>query len=257
MGGTAIYSALTAQALGMRVGIVTACDSCITSPALDHIPVAGLLTQDSTTFENIATPLGRIQRIHNRAPGLNLSLVPEHWRNPTIVHLAPVANEVDPGLVRVFPDSFIALTPQGWMRAWDEQGNVHFTDWPEAGFVLGKANAAVLSIHDVQGDESYIENFSSQVRILAVTEGPHGARVYWNGDVRRFRPPEVVEVDSVGAGDIFSAAFFIRLHTTRDPWEAGRFATQMAAYSVTREGVDGIPTPDEIHLCMTEVIGKY
>ena len=134
-----------------------------------------------------------------------------------------------------FPDSFIALTPQGWMRAWDEQGNVHFTDWPEAGFVLGKANAAVLSIHDVHGDESYIEDFSSQVRILAVTEGPHGARVYWNGDVRRFRPPEVVEVDSVGAGDIFSAAFFIRLYTTRDPWEAGRFATQMAAYSVTRE----------------------
>jgi len=130
MGGTAIYSALTAQALGMRVGIVTACDSCIASPALDHIPVAGLLTQDSTTFENIATPLGRIQRIHKRAPGLNLSLVPEHWRNPTIVHLAPVANEVDPGLVRVFPNSFVALTPQGWMRAWDDQGNVRFLKNP-------------------------------------------------------------------------------------------------------------------------------
>ena len=87
MGGTAIYSALTAQALGMRVGIVTACDSCITSPVLDHIPVAGLLSQDSTTFENIATPLGRIQRIHQSRswpeliPGARTLAQPNH-RSP-------------------------------------------------------------------------------------------------------------------------------------------------------------------------------
>jgi hypothetical protein len=132
IGGTASYSSLTARALGQRVGIVTACDSCIGASELDTVPVAGLRSTETTTFENVHTPQGRIQHIHKRAPGLNLSLVPDHWRNPSIVHLAPVANEVDPGLVRSFPNSLIGLTPQGWMRAWDDQGKVRFSDWPDS-----------------------------------------------------------------------------------------------------------------------------
>jgi sugar/nucleoside kinase (ribokinase family) len=61
------------------------------------------------------------------------------------------------------------------------------------------------------------------------------------------------EVDSTGAGDIYASAFFTRLYTTRDPWEAARFATLMSAISVTRQGLEGIPTPDEIQSCLVEV----
>lgn len=256
LGGTASYSSFTARALGHRVGIVTACDSCIGLGDLDAIPVAGLRSDVSTTFENIHTPFGRVQRLHKRAPGLDLSLVPDHWRKPAVVHLAPVANEVDPALVRAFPNSLIGLTPQGWMRAWDEQGNVRFSDWPEAGFVLQKADAAVLSIEDVGGEESYIEDFVSHIRILAVTEGAQGSRIYWNGDVRRFRPPQMEEVDPTGAGDVFAAAFFSRLASTRNPWEAGRFATHLASFGVTRRGLESIPTAEEIQFCLTEIIEK-
>lgn len=254
VGGTATYSGLTARALGLRVGVVTACDSCFDVPRLSQYTVVGLNSPETTTFENIQTPQGRIQKIHQRAPGLGLSLIPETWRSAPIVHLGPVANEVDPGLVRAFPNALIGLTPQGWLRAWDKDGNVQFTDWLEAGYVLEQATAAVLSIEDVRGDESYIEEFASHIRILAVTEGAQGARIYWNGDVRRFTPPKMKEIDPTGAGDIFAAAFFIRLYTTRDPWEAGRFATQLAAYSVTRPGLDGIPTAQEIQLCLTEIV---
>jgi len=61
-------------------------------------------------------------------------------------------------------------------------------------------------------------------------------------------------VDATGAGDIFAAAFFVRLLATRDPWEATRFATLVASGSVTRIGLDGIPTPSEINQCMMEVL---
>jgi sugar/nucleoside kinase (ribokinase family) len=64
----------------------------------------------------------------------------------------------------------------------------------------------------------------------------------------------VEEVDATGAGDIFAAAFFIRLFNTRDPWEAARFATALAAYSVTRVGLNGIPTKNEIESCLMEVL---
>jgi sugar/nucleoside kinase (ribokinase family) len=62
------------------------------------------------------------------------------------------------------------------------------------------------------------------------------------------------EVDATGAGDIFAAAFFARRFQTRDAWEAARFATNLAAYSVTRVGLQGIPTHKEIEHCKMEVL---
>jgi sugar/nucleoside kinase (ribokinase family) len=64
----------------------------------------------------------------------------------------------------------------------------------------------------------------------------------------------VKEVDATGAGDVFAACFFVRLFQTRDPWEAGRFATILAAHTVTRVGLDGIPTAAEIEECLLEVL---
>ena len=254
IGGTAAYAALTAHALGLRVGIVTSWGAELPLGNLKQIPIISFPADHSTTFENIYTEKGRIQVIHSVAPHLDYHLIPEPWRQAPIVHLGPVAQEVEPGLIRHFPTSLVGITPQGWLREWDESGNVHFTEWPEASFTLQQAGATVIGIEDVLKDENRIEEMASASRILVVTEGSAGARVYWNGDVRRFRAPQVEEIDSTGAGDIFAAAFFVRLYLTRDPWESARFANQIAAASTTRQGFDGIPTPEEIQEYMVEVL---
>ena len=242
-----------AQALGLRVGIVTSWGEELSLEPLNHIPVASFHTERSTTFENIYTANGRVQYLRYAAPALDFHHVPEPWRQPGIVHLGPVAQEVEPGLVRNFPSALIGVTPQGWMRNWNKDGRVYRSEWPEAAFVLPRVGAAVLSVEDVERDENRIDEMAAQCRVLAVTEGKLGARLFWNGDVRRFRPPNVQVVDETGAGDIFAACFFARLYTTRDPWEAARFATQLSARSVTRPGLAGIPTQDEIEACMVEV----
>jgi sugar/nucleoside kinase (ribokinase family) len=221
---------------------------------MDGIQVAAVECEHSTTFENIYTPEGRIQHLYSVAGDLGYHHIPEAWRNTPIVHLGPVAQEVDPTLVRGFPDSLIGVTPQGWLRGWNSEGIVFPTEWPEAGFVLARASACVLSVEDVEFDETRVDEMVSSSRLLVVTEGPAGARLFWNGDLRRFRPPVVNEVDPVGAGDIFATSFFIRLHATRDPWEAARFATQLAANSVTRPGLQGVPTPDEVRASLIEVL---
>ncbi len=42
-------------------------------------------------------------------------------------------------------------------------------------------------------------------------------------------------MDATGAGDTFATAFFIRLHQSGgDAWEAARFASFLAARSVTK-----------------------
>jgi sugar/nucleoside kinase (ribokinase family) len=112
----------------------------------------------------------------------------------------------------------------------------------------------VISREDVEGDDELIEHMAHQTRVLAVTESAAGAVLYWNGDRRRFRAPEVKEIDATGAGDVFAASFFIRLLKTHDPWEATRFATLLASCSVTRPGLQGIASPREIEECLMEVL---
>jgi sugar/nucleoside kinase (ribokinase family) len=106
----------------------------------------------------------------------------------------------------------------------------------------------------VARDEETIEQLAHSTRVMAVTEGAAGVRLYWHGDSRRFRPPTVTEIDPTGAGDVFATAFFTRLLNTRDPWEAARFANSMAAISVTRPGMLGVPSLDEVKSCMSEVL---
>lgn len=254
LGGTAAYSALTAQALGVRVGVVTASGPETSLAPLGNIPVVSLESPNSTTFENIYTKDGRVQFLRAQATRIDFSHVPEVWRRASIIHLGPIANEMDATLPDGFSPTLLGLTPQGWMRQWDEECRVSRGEWQHADEALARAHAVVISREDVNDDHELIEHMAHQTRVLVVTEGPAGAVLYWNGDRRRFRAPEVTEVDPTGAGDVFAAAFFIRLLKTRDPWEATRFATLIATCSVTRLGLDGIATPREVEECMLEVL---
>lgn len=254
LGGTVSYAGLTALAFDKKVGIVTACRPDLALPELEGIAVLRKASEANTTFENINTPNGRVQHIRATAEKLTLADIPSAWREAAIVHLGPVAAELDPELAKGFPHSMVGITPQGWLRGWDQNGLISFVDWPAATTVLRDASVVVLSIEDVRGNEEVIQEYVAEIPVLVVTEGSHGARVYWNGDVRHFQPPQVKELDPVGAGDIFAAAFFIRYASTRNPWESARVATQIAAHSVTRRSLAGVPTAPEIQSTLTEII---
>lgn len=254
LGGGAAYAALTARAMGLRAGVVTAWGNEIPLTALEGVAVVAAPAEHSTTFENVYTPQGRVQTIRQVAPRIDFSLIPQGWQRAPIVHLAPVASEVDPHPPRWLRPALLGLSAQGWLRRWDDEGRVSAAQWAAGEEPLQRAGAVFISSEDVRGDEHEIEEFMLASRLLVVTEGAEGARLYWNRDLRRFRAPHVAEVDATGAGDIFAASFLARLHTTRDPWEAARFACRMSAISVTRPGLAGIPTHDEIQACLTEVV---
>lgn len=254
LGGTVSYSALTARALGLRVGIVTSSAADAPLQVLDGIQIVNIPAEQSTTFENIKTESGRRQILHYQAAPILLEHIPQVWRTASIIHLAPIAGELDPSLAEQLSGKFLGITPQGWMRTWDENGQVAACVWENSEQALGQAGAVVMSVEDVNRDLEQVESMAHQTRILCLTEGESGAVLYWNGDRRRFRPVKVHEVDATGAGDIFAAAFFMRYYNTRDPWEATRFATNLAARSVTRVGLNGIPTAQEIEECLMEVL---
>ena len=256
LGGTAAYATLTADAYGLQAALITSWDTPDMPEELCGIPAHIKPSDSPTTFHNIDTDSGRKQYVHHTAKAITTEDIPDPFLGAEILHLGPVAQEVDPAVIRLFPDAFIGITPQGWMRSWDENGLVTPCRWGASDELLERADAVVFSVEDVSGDEELISDLSHKTGVLAVTEGYLGARVYWHGDVRAFRAPAVPLRDATGAGDIFAAIFFIRLKETRGPWSAGELAVKVASNSVTRAGLDGIPSIHEIQSLMVETVKR-
>lgn len=250
LGGSVAYSALTAHALGYAAGIVTAGAEDVDLSALNEVAVHRVPSLHSTTFENQYQNGARTQRLLARADSLQPSHVPLGWMRTPLVHLAPLAVEFEPAdFFSGFGNAFVGLTGQGMLRAWDETGRVNRAGWPNALAALPHATATIISIEDVNGDWAEAEQWAKASRVLVVTEGAHGCTVFVKGKgARQFSAPNVNEVDPTGAGDIFAAAFFIHLYETSDVWGAARLANHLAANSITRVGLAGVPTVDEVGL---------
>lgn len=250
IGGTVAYAARTAQALGCRVGVLTsATDDLNLSQAFEGISLSCVPSPVMTTFENRYTSSGRQQTVESVATRLSGSMLPPDWRQATIIHLGPVAQEVAPTLADQISPAFLGVTPQGWMRRWDEHGQVYPTAWENGKSLLRRADAVVLSEEDVGGDERLLSDWAMQAKVLVVTRGARGCTVYADGVRTDLAAWPVVEVDSTGAGDIFAAVFFVLLQRNGDPWEAARRANCVAALSVTRRGLNSTPSVEEAIRC--------
>ncbi|MBI9048478.1 MAG: hypothetical protein JEZ00_03600 [Anaerolineaceae bacterium] len=255
IGGTASFAALTANALGLQTSILSAAESgSLDLSQFNNIPVYFTPCAQNTIFENKYNGKFREQIIHQWAGTISLQNLPNHCFAPKIVHFGPVATEIDPEWVVHFPESYKGITIQGLMRKWDDQGKVSRAPFILPASQCNRFDAIIFSIEDVCEDENIIETYAHNSAVLAVTEGKKGVRIYWHGDMRHISAPFVNEISDTGAGDIFASAFFIRHQQTKNPWEAARFATQIAANSVTRIGLDGIPTEDEIKKLTIEIL---
>ena len=254
LGGTASYSSLTAHKLGHEVGLVSSFGEDADLAALSSIQVDNVKPGQTTLFRNITTPSGRQQYCYKRGSVLSAKDIPTAWQSTPVVHLGPVAGEIDPDLFDAFPDSLLCCTPQGMLRHIDEDGRVTFQDFPNKEILLPKTDVVVLSFEDLQDDEELIDEYANLCKLLVVTQNKDGARVYWKHEVQNFTAPEKNTVDDTGAGDIFAACFFHQLFITGDPWGAARFAMELAANSVTRHYLESVPDPIEIERAKIQVI---
>jgi sugar/nucleoside kinase (ribokinase family) len=208
-------------------------DSVFPGVAVENIP-----SSTTTIFENKYEKGERQQKIFSVANLILREHIPDAWMRAPIVHLGPIANEIDPSIIGLFSNSLVGLTPQGWFRSWDDEGRVSSVEWSEAEETLPMAASVVLSKEDLADPDS-LELYRERARLLVLTEKAGGCRVYCQGEERHFPAPSVKEVNPTGAGDTFAAAYFVRLHQTRgNPWAAAEFANQVAAVSVTQETLD-------------------
>lgn len=246
LGGTVIYSALTARSLGRKVAMVTSAGPDIEVEALKGVDFLLIPSSTTTTFRNIYRGEARSQFLYHRASPIDADAVPLKWRDLPLVHLGPVAQELEEEMVGLFPHSLLCLTPQGWLRRWDEEGRVHPQRWEGAEKLLPAVDLLIVSEEDMEGEAASLRRYLHLPRISVVTQGAQGATLYYRGKMYHFPAPQARSVDPTGAGDIFAAAFLVRLADTGDPYIAARFAITAASLSIERPALSGIPARAEI-----------
>ena len=246
-GGTALYATLAARRLGLSVGVLTSVPPDVDLAVLEGAQLSVVPAEHATIFDNRYGPDGRVQFLYGRAAPLGPADVPAAWRAAPILHLGPIAHEVDPTIAAVFPQALTVATPQGWLRRWDgrpEDGGARIWPLPHAHIVdrLPPLDVVVLSEEDVAGDEGAVAAYRARVRIVVLTRGTRGATVYAGDGVLHVPAFPAREVDPTGAGDVFAAAFAIRYHEEKDLLGAARFAAATASFVVEGPGGSTIPS---------------
>lgn len=252
-GGGALYAAITAHRLGRSVGVLTSHGADFPLDALPPaIEVVTLEAPSTTIFEYQDSDGPRAMRVTATASPLGSDDLPEDWRDAPLVLLAPVIQEVDPGLAAVFGDGTVAAAAQGWLRTLDENGSVEPVAWESSRDVLNRLQALFVSAEDVLGQEEQLTEWVQRVPLAVVTAGAAGALLYVNGDRFEVRPRPAVEVDATGAGDVFAATFMLHYHRDGDPWTAAEAATCAASLSVEGEGWSTVPDAATLQAALAE-----
>jgi sugar/nucleoside kinase (ribokinase family) len=194
------------------------------------------------TFENRYTSQGRSQILHAASQPIELQDIPESWHSAPIIHLGPVLKEIPEAFVMAFPHALIGVTPQGWMRSWEEPlpAAIRYEPWLPQPTILQRINALVLSIEDVQGDEALVAAYAHDCSIVVLTRGAKGATLFLQGVPYTITAHPASEKDPTGAGDVFAASLFCALQQGTEPLSAANFAAKIAAASVETTGADGI-----------------
>ena len=264
-GGSVYYAGLTWRALGGEARIITAMGEDFEA----HDSLAGVEVQarrgaETTRFFN-HYPHGpqtgdRVQIIAAQAQPVRPAPLPQPWRDPDVVFLAPVLDEVDLNAWRhALSGRHVALGLQGWLKAKAPptdvpgQHRVVRSDWPggpeRLRSLMQGVDLVFLSDEDIAGDSTLLEGLVVHVPTVVLTLGAHGCRIYQGSQIasvgvfkaRADSSSGPTVVDPTGAGDCFAAAFLYAIAQGSDVIDAAQLGA--AAASIVIEAPAGGALP--------------
>lgn len=262
LGGTALYSALLASRFGLRAAVLTRgqfdqIESESVREALARY--AGefeLIVQESdqvTTFTNRTIAGRREQSIHTWAGEIDLNGLPPLWRSSRIIHLAPVAQEIDVRRAGRLSPSYFGLTPQGLMRSWrmDGNGRVTIGQLRLPFEFLGRIDGMVLNSEEQTLARDEVEAVGSRA-LVAITRGAAGVQLIDRGQHSQIPAFHVITRNDTGAGDVFAAALFIHRMEGTGATSAATAASGAASVLIQSGGPDGVPGREAVDAFLAE-----
>jgi 1D-myo-inositol 3-kinase len=268
-GGGAFYSALQAARLGLRALIVTkglpAELEELLAPYRGELEFEVHPAEHTTTLVTSGVGTERRQRVLAWAGPITEPIEVD----TSILHLAAVARETPSDWQG--RAEFVGITPQGWMRAWDERGEVwHVPLHPET--LPARFDALVISEVERPWCERLIAAFTGAERaaaeardhapvdeaaragmtaadarnhapmggagVIAVTAGSASTSVLFpDGSASGVPVPATAHPrDDLGAGDVFAAAFFIALREGHSQVDAAAYGNAAARVRIASVG---------------------
>jgi sugar/nucleoside kinase (ribokinase family) len=248
LGGSAAYAALTARHLGWEVGVLTAAGPDF-EPERELAGIEVFLTRSGSTtrFVNTYDEDGtRHQTVIARADDIELTPLPEDWRQPDALLLSPVAGELGGVRAAALEAGSVGAVAQGWLREIGPGGAVSPREWTHAGPDLLGVHVVVLSEQDLPDAEAGARELLTHVPMVALTRGWSGLTLLTRQGDHQVPSLPRAEVDPTGAGDVFAAAFLVRYHEAGDPLAAAAFAACAASCAVEGVGASSLGDREEV-----------
>jgi 1D-myo-inositol 3-kinase len=254
LGGAVSYAALAARKLGWEVGVLTAA-----GPDFDpegELPGVEVFLRRSSATTRFVNTYGddgtRHQTVTARADDVDLAPLPDRWRRPDSLLLAPVAGELGGVAATALEARAVGAVAQGWLRDVDEDGTVSPRAWDQAGRDLVGVHVVFLSERDLPDAAAAARRLLRHVPMAALTRGWRGLTLLTREGEYEVPSLPRPEADPTGAGDVFAAAFLVRYHDSGDPLDAAAFACCAASCAVEGVGTSTLGDRAEVERRLAE-----
>ena len=240
-----------------------------------NIDFSGVKTFESnnTNFELNYSNHSRRLTLKSCSPKLIFEDIPEKILStpPSILVLAPLCNEISfeyvSKVVNMFPNTYIGIDLQGFIRYIDDDGVVSYvrdetiiSNMIKIINLIGdrlilkgsEVEMKLLSNHqDPQKIMDYFKKFENKA-IYIMTMGEAGSLIFKNGNnllkIPAYKPKRVL--DETGAGDVYLAIFLYELLNSDMSWAAiekhAHLASAAASFLVEKKGPKGFETKKRI-----------
>jgi len=233
LGGSPTYVSLAAKKLGAKVSVISKVGGDFPSEYIEwlktnEVDLSGLKrVRDASTTRFLLKyeKQKRQLQLKNQAPPIYPKDIPSSLQAKAI-HVAPIANELSQGVIDKLQGltATLSLDPQGFVRKFDEQGNVRLGKW-ENPQVLQQIDIykssldeikAVTGLADLHLAVQKIHDYGA--KIIVVTKGMKGSTLFFDEELHEIPAckPKVVQ-DVTGAGDAFIGAFLAEYVKEKDP----------------------------------------
>ncbi len=212
----------------------------------------------------------RTLTLRSRSPNLNFNDIPSEFLDnpPDIFVLVPLCNEISyeyvSQVLKTFPDAYIGIDLQGFIRKIDETGKVTYVYDNEILTNLRK-------IIDLIGDRLILKGSEEEMKLIAgecegfeevmsycnqyendgiyiMTLGEKGSMLTRKGEkvlkIPAFKPRKVI--DETGAGDVYLSIFLYELFHSDKSWKsvkkAAYLASAAASFLIEKKGPAGFET---------------
>ncbi len=271
LGGPAAFVSLTAAKLGAKVTAISRVGRdfhnyhgrlCENNVNLSHVGVEE--TALTTSFVLTYRSGRRKIQLRNKAPQIGLSDLP-HGLQVKIVHVAPVANEVDMDVIAELRKRtrVLSIDPQGFVRQFDSAGRTRLEKPADLEF-LQHCDVVKSSLQETRvltGQSTLAASVQEirrwGVKTVLITMGERGAVACFEDGCYNIPAckPRIL-VDSTGAGDAFIGGFLAEHARDREPLWCCCVGSAAASFVVEAVGSTRFGSKDEVYGRATEIYEK-